>query len=51
MKYFLNNFISNRGTFRLEREDGHTFDCRVPPFSLESKPDENTTNNDEDNDV
>lgn len=28
------------GTFRLEREDGHTFDCRIPPFSLESKPDE-----------
>lgn len=30
------------GTFRLEREDGHTFDCRIPPFSLESKPDEST---------
>lgn len=30
------------GTFRMEREDGHTFDCRCPPFSLESKPD--TTN-------
>ncbi|XP_055695495.1 polymerase delta-interacting protein 2 [Lutzomyia longipalpis] len=28
------------GTFRLEREDGHTFDCRIPPFSLESKPDD-----------
>lgn len=28
------------GTFRMEREDGHTFDCRIPPFSLESKPDE-----------
>lgn len=26
------------GTFRMEREDGHTFDCRIPPFSLESKP-------------
>nr|CAG4641753.1 EOG090X07J3 [Eurycercus lamellatus] len=25
------------GTFRMEREDGHTFDCRIPPFSLESK--------------
>lgn len=24
----------------MEREDGHTFDCRIPPFSLESKPDE-----------
>lgn len=27
-----------RGTFRMEREDGYTFDCRIPPFSLESKP-------------
>ncbi|XP_056636524.1 polymerase delta-interacting protein 2 [Diorhabda carinulata] len=26
------------GTFRMEREDGYTFDCRIPPFSLESKP-------------
>uniref|UniRef100_A0A8D8VZX5 Polymerase delta-interacting protein 2 n=1 Tax=Cacopsylla melanoneura TaxID=428564 RepID=A0A8D8VZX5_9HEMI len=25
------------GTFRMEREDGFTFDCRIPPFSLESK--------------
>lgn len=29
-----------RGTFRMEREDGYTFDCRIPPFSLESKPDD-----------
>ncbi|XP_055904200.1 polymerase delta-interacting protein 2 [Eupeodes corollae] len=29
------------GTFRLEREDGHSFDCKIPPFSLESKPEEN----------
>ncbi|CAL8136035.1 unnamed protein product [Orchesella dallaii] len=28
------------GTFRMEREDGCTFDCRIPPFSLESKHDE-----------
>ena len=21
----------------MEREDGYTFDCRIPPFSLESK--------------
>ncbi|KAG8235408.1 hypothetical protein J437_LFUL018627 [Ladona fulva] len=28
------------GTFRMEREDGYTFDCRIPPFSLESKSDE-----------
>nr|CAG4650208.1 EOG090X07J3 [Sida crystallina] len=27
------------GTFRMEREDGHTFDARIPPFSLESKHD------------
>lgn len=26
------------GTFKMEREDGFTFDCRIPPFSLESKP-------------
>nr|CAG4640917.1 EOG090X07J3 [Eulimnadia texana] len=25
------------GTFRMEREDGYSFDCRIPPFSLESK--------------
>jgi len=30
------------GTFRLEREDGYTFDCKIPPFSLESKPEEPT---------
>jgi len=28
------------GTFRMEREDGYTFDCRIPPFSLESKHDD-----------
>ncbi|XP_011298868.1 polymerase delta-interacting protein 2 [Fopius arisanus] len=33
------------GTFRMEREDGYTFDCRIPPFSLESKVDEPTTPN------
>lgn len=27
----------------MEREDGYTFDCRIPPFSLESKPDEGVT--------
>ncbi|XP_033123282.1 polymerase delta-interacting protein 2-like [Anneissia japonica] len=25
------------GTFRMERNDGYTFDCRIPPFTLESK--------------
>jgi polymerase delta-interacting protein 2 len=28
------------GTFRMEREDGLAFDCRIPPFSLESKYDD-----------
>lgn len=31
------------GTFRMEREDGHTFDCRIPPFSLESKNEDSNT--------
>lgn len=30
------------GTFRMEREDGYAFDCRIPPFSLESKQDEHS---------
>jgi len=29
------------GTFRMEREDGYTFDCRIPPFSLDSKNEDN----------
>ena len=29
-----------RGTFRMERDDGYSFDCRIPPFSLESKGDD-----------
>lgn len=33
------------GTFRMEREDGYAFDCRIPPFSLESKSDEGTPPN------
>nr|CAG4635496.1 EOG090X07J3 [Artemia franciscana] len=28
------------GTFRMEREDGYFFDCRIPPFSLESRQEE-----------
>ncbi|KAF0301341.1 polymerase delta-interacting protein 2 [Amphibalanus amphitrite] len=28
------------GTFRMTRQDGYSFDCRIPPFSLESKPDD-----------
>ncbi|ALC46651.1 CG12162, partial [Drosophila busckii] len=31
------------GTFRLEREDGYSFDCKIPPFSLESKPEDTST--------
>ncbi|XP_064460813.1 polymerase delta-interacting protein 2-like [Ornithodoros turicata] len=31
------------GTFRMEREDGFTFDCRIPPFSLESKHEPSST--------
>ncbi|CAH1233806.1 POLDIP2 [Branchiostoma lanceolatum] len=31
------------GTFRMERSDGHMFDCRIPPFSLESKSDDNNS--------
>ena len=31
------DFAFFRGTFRMEREDGYAFDCRIPPFSLESK--------------
>lgn len=30
------------GTFRMQREDGHTFECRIPPFSLESSIDPTT---------
>ncbi|RWS07668.1 polymerase delta-interacting protein 2-like protein, partial [Dinothrombium tinctorium] len=32
------------GTFRMEREDGYSFDCRIPPFSLDSKHDPSTSN-------
>ncbi|KAK6620610.1 polymerase delta-interacting protein 2 [Polyplax serrata] len=35
------------GTFRMEREDGYAFDCRIPPFSLESKSDEQKTQNEQ----
>ena len=33
----------HRGTFRMERQDGLTFDIRVPPFSLDSREDETRT--------
>lgn len=33
------------GTFRMEQEDGSGFDCRIPPFSLESKHEPGSTNN------
>lgn len=29
-----------RGTFKMEKEDGSTFECKIPPFSLESKVEE-----------
>jgi len=29
----------------MEREDGYAFDCRIPPFSLESKTEESSTPN------
>ncbi|XP_033627127.1 polymerase delta-interacting protein 2-like isoform X1 [Asterias rubens] len=28
------------GTFRIEKSNGQTFDCRIPPFTLESKQDD-----------
>ena len=33
-------YLFFRGTFRMERDDGYSFDCRIPPFSLESKGDD-----------
>ena len=55
ISYYINlNYFDNpifhysceffRGTFRMERDDGFMFDCRIPPFSLESKQDDPTTN-------
>ena len=32
----------------MERADGFMFDCRIPPFSLESKQDDPTTGGDPD---
>lgn len=37
------HFYTNRGTFRMERSDGFTFDCRIPPFTLESKSDDQSS--------
>ena len=31
----------------MEREDGYAFDCRIPPFSLESKNEEQKTQNEQ----
>lgn len=31
------------GTFKMERQDGSTFECRIPPFSLESKQEDGTS--------
>ena len=32
------------GTFKMEREDGYTFDCRIPPFTLDGKHDPSSPN-------
>lgn len=31
------------GTFKMQREDGHIFECRIPPFNLESSLDSSLT--------
>lgn len=33
------------GTFKMEREDGTSFDCRIPPFTLDSKQNLNNSPN------
>lgn len=38
------NLLFNRGTFKMENEDGTMFDCRIPPFSLDGKHDPNSQN-------
>ncbi|BFZ18893.1 hypothetical protein BsWGS_21932 [Bradybaena similaris] len=30
------------GTYKMERRDGTSFDCKIPPFSLESKSDDSS---------
>jgi len=35
--------IVPRGTFKMERQDSSTFECRIPPFSLESKHEDGST--------
>ena len=32
-----------RGTFKMEREDGSFFECRIPPFALESKQEDGSS--------
>uniref|UniRef100_A0A0B7A2K6 ApaG domain-containing protein n=1 Tax=Arion vulgaris TaxID=1028688 RepID=A0A0B7A2K6_9EUPU len=32
------------GTYKMERRDGTSFDCKIPPFLLESKSDDNSNN-------
>ncbi|XP_022101149.1 polymerase delta-interacting protein 2-like isoform X1 [Acanthaster planci] len=31
------------GTFRIEKSNGQTFDCRIPPFTLESKQEDHSS--------
>lgn len=33
--------LISRGTYKMERRDGTNFDCKIPPFSLESKTEDN----------
>lgn len=35
------------GTFKMQREDGHCFDCRIPPFTLDGKHETPSTPNSE----
>jgi polymerase delta-interacting protein 2 len=35
--------VDFRGTFKMERQDGSSFECRIPPFSLESKHEDGNT--------
>lgn len=35
--------LITRGTYKMERRDGTSFDCKIPPFSLESKSEDNNS--------
>lgn len=40
------HFSNFRGTFLMEREDGSTFDVRIPPFCLDSEVRSDTEDSD-----